>query len=133
MGDTTWTDYEVLVPVTLHSTAGGHGVGILLRWPGHSDFPVVCAQPKCGYLPLGAILWYRPGKIEIYGNGGGILASQSRTLTTGTTYWFRGRVETDVAGAIYRLKVWAVGDAEPAGWSIVGQAAPGDPAKGRRC
>jgi regulation of enolase protein 1 (concanavalin A-like superfamily) len=130
MGDTTWTDYEVLVPVTLHSTAGGHGVGILLRWPGHSDFPVVCAQPKCGYLPLGAILWYRPGKIEIYGNGGGILASQSRTLTTGTTYWFRGRVETDVAGAIYRLKVWAVGDAEPAGWSIVGQAAPGDPAKG---
>jgi hypothetical protein len=37
IGDRTWTNYEVLVPVTIHNMPGGAGVGVLLRWKGHTD------------------------------------------------------------------------------------------------
>jgi regulation of enolase protein 1 (concanavalin A-like superfamily) len=130
IGDVTWTDYEVLVPVTIHSMNSG-GVGVLFRWHGHTDNPVSGWQPKSGYFPLGAITWYRPGQLEIYGNGGGILASQSMTLSTETQYLFRCRAETvQGEGDLYSMKVWQQGQSEPEQWDVVGQAALTDPADG---
>ena len=70
IGDRTWTDYEVTVPIVLNGAANGFGFGMLMRWDGHTDDPVVCGQPKCGYLPLGAILWQRDSGLEIFGNDG---------------------------------------------------------------
>jgi len=130
IGDRIWTDVEVTVPIVVHAPASSHGVGILLRWDGHTDTPVRCGQPKCGYLPLGAILWARPSRLEIFGNDGIIYDSQSRTLTPGVRYWFKGRVETQPGGSLYRLKVWEDGQLEPAGWDLEGQGQLGDPQRG---
>jgi regulation of enolase protein 1 (concanavalin A-like superfamily) len=131
VGDRTWTDYEFEVPIVMNSQPGGYGVGVLLRWDGHTDNPVAGWQPKTGYLPLGCILWARPGKIELYGNGGDILDSQSRTLSIGTVYVFKGRVETVAGvGGLYSMKVWELGQPEPAGWDITGQESLTDPQAG---
>jgi regulation of enolase protein 1 (concanavalin A-like superfamily) len=130
IGDRTWTDYDVTVPIVLNAPASGHGFGVLMRWDGHTDTPVVCGQPKCGYLPLGGILWARPGRIEVFGNGGTIYDSTSRSLATGVIYWFKGRVETQPQGSLYRLKVWEDGSPEPAAWDIEGQGLPSDPQQG---
>lgn len=131
IGDTTWDDYEISVPLTIHSIIGGNGVGVLLRWMGHTDNPVSCAQPKCGYLPLGAICWYRGNRLEIYGNNGDILATQTRSLDLETIYMFKARVETNPGiGGLYSFKVWKQSEAEPAGWDIVGQEEMSDPQYG---
>ncbi len=47
-GDTSWADYEVSVPITIHSidpsgfnpTSDGPGVGLILRWNGHTNNPL---------------------------------------------------------------------------------------------
>ena len=131
IGETSWTDYEIKVPITIHSTSGSFGAGILLRWNGHTDNPIAGTQPKSGYLPLGAICWYRSGHIEIYGNNGDILGTDSRTLTLGTEYWFQARVETIAGvGGRYSFKVWEVGQPEPPAWDIVGQEELSDPQNG---
>ena len=131
IGETSWTDYEIKVPITVHGTSGSFGAGILLRWNGHTDTPIAGTQPKSGYLPLGAICWYRSGRIEIYGNNGDILGTDSRTLTLGTAYWFKARVETIAGvGGRYSFKVWETGQPEPPAWDIVGQEALSDPQNG---
>ncbi len=131
IGDTTWDDYEVTVPVTIHGYGGGSGIGVLLRWMGHTDFPVSCTQPKCGYLPLGAICWYRGNRLEIYGNDGDILATQTRSLDLETTYIFKARVETNPGvGGQYSFKVWNESEMEPDGWDITAQEAMSDPQNG---
>jgi regulation of enolase protein 1 (concanavalin A-like superfamily) len=130
IGDMAWDDYEVLVPITINTQPSSFGAGILFRWNGHTDSPAQCGQPKCGWLPLGAILWARSGRIEVYGNGGSIIDTQSRTLTSGVTYWFRGRVETNAIGGLYKLKVWEDGQPEPGDWDITGQENLTDPQNG---
>ncbi len=130
MGDVTWTDYDVLVPVTIHTMSGG-GVGVLFGWHGHTDDPVSGWQPKSGWFPLGAITWYRPGGLEIYGNGGGILASKSMSISTGMKYWYRCRVESvQGQGSYYSMKVWPDGTAEPNNWDVIGQGGINDPCDG---
>ncbi|MDD9944323.1 MAG: Ig-like domain-containing protein, partial [Myxococcales bacterium] len=122
-GDQTWTDVEVTVPVTvLGSFASGYG--IILRWAGHTDHPVVCGQPSCGWMPLGALLWEYQNHLEIWPNE--LQSTRVRTFVEyGTTYWFKARVETLSDGtSMYRLKVWRDGDPEPATWTL---EAPGDP------
>jgi|GEM_PF-1882436 len=115
MGDITSTNYEVLVPVTIHNMPSDGGVGVLLRWKGHTDTPVVCPQPKCGYLPLGAISWFRSSRLEFYqGN------NVNFTPSIDVTYMLRTSVETDAAtgNTLYRLKVWEQGTAEPVAWNL---------------
>ena len=67
LGDVNWTDYEVTFPVTFNAldtsgfssaTSGGAGLGLLMRWNGHTDQPIANWQPKTGWLPHGAIGWY---------------------------------------------------------------------------
>jgi hypothetical protein len=131
VGDMTWEDYEVTVPIILHNAPGTSGVGLLLRWNGHTDDPVVTSNPKSGYLPLGAILWYRFGRLEIFGNNGQILDTQTRPLSIGTTYWFKARVETvPGVGGFYSLKVWEDGQPEPTTWDVTGQEELTDPQTG---
>lgn len=115
IGDTGWTNYEVTVPVTIHSMPGGGGVGVLLRWTGHTNNPVNCSQPLCGWLPLGDIAWYRGnGNIEFYEG-----PSSSMPLSIGITYMFKVKVETNASGNTdYYMKVWPQGNAEPASWSL---------------
>jgi len=131
-GHTSWDDYEVEVPITMNSLSpSSGGVGILMRWDGHTDFPIAGTQPKSGYLPLGCIGWYRNGRVELFGNGSDILDTDPRVLTVGLTYRFKMRVETNVGvGAVYKLKVWEDGMPEPAGWDVEGQEQLTDPQRG---
>ena len=115
IGDITSTNYEVLVPITIHNMPSNGGVGVLLRWQGHTDTPVSCAQPKCGYEPHGAISWFRSSKVEFYqGN------SINFTPALDVTYMFRTSVETETltGNTIYRIKFWEQGSAEPVAWNI---------------
>ncbi|MFN0156602.1 MAG: carbohydrate binding domain-containing protein [Bacteroidota bacterium] len=147
IGEQTWADYEVTVPITIHRIdssgyappSNGAGIGFLLRWPGHSNSPASTAglQPKTGYLPLGALAWYsyRTGaeNLVIAGNNLQTLASDNsgRKLLRGVRYIFKARVETlQNGGARYSLKVWADTLSEPVNWDVVGQAAITDPQQG---
>jgi regulation of enolase protein 1 (concanavalin A-like superfamily) len=116
LGDRTWTDYEATVPLTMHSMPDSFGVGLLFRWDGHTDDPVVCDQPKCGYFPLGAIGWLNDGKINFWGPP----PSTQKTWELDTTYIFKMRVET--TGGItstYSIKAWdPLVESEPAGWDV---------------
>jgi len=131
MGDMAWDDYEVTVPITMHTMPSGYGAGILMRWNGHTDDPVAGLQPKSGWLPLGSICWYRNGRLEIYGNNADILGSVARTLSLDVAYVFKARVETiPGVGGRYSFKVWEEGQPEPSGWDVVGQDELTDPQSG---
>ncbi len=130
-GDVFWNDYEVTVPVVFHTIPADYGVGVVLRWNGHTDFPRTCPQPKCGWLPLGVIAWYNNGRLQLYGNNGQILANGlPRVLSAETTYLLKARVETTDAGAVYSMKLWEEGQPEPGAWEITGQEELNDPQRG---
>ena len=139
IGDMIWSDYEVTVPVTVHSrgSSGSPGVGILMRWKGHTDNPVSGWQPKSGWYPLGALGWYRwydsGGKrFHIYGNHKRLLDStNSKKLKLNVPYVLKMRVETKPGkGGFYRLKMWRADEPEPSGWDLKGQEALNDPQTG---
>ncbi|MFP3901103.1 MAG: InlB B-repeat-containing protein [Acidimicrobiia bacterium] len=139
LGDLSWTDYEVTVPVTVHGLAPGYGtsesggplVGLGLRWRGHTA--VGEEQPRMGFYPTGAFAWHRwdrdgeRGAYRLTGNDGSPVGGfNSPTLEFGTTYMFKARVATVSGGAEYRFKVWESGTPEPPTWgtSIVEDAGP---------
>jgi hypothetical protein len=125
IGDMDWTDYEITVPITVHWVdpegftypSISPGFGITLRWQGHTDSPIVCPQPHCGWMPSGAGAWYdigRDGPLKLDG-----LSEQSVTINEGDTYYWKMRVETITGiGPKYSLKVWQSGQDEPAGWLL---------------
>jgi len=130
IGDRTWTNYEVLVPITVHSvdpagytpTSGCPVVGIFFRWTGHTDDPVSGWQPKSGWNPSGLLGMYA---YNAPANGGERLefwqhaADESgKTLPLGVTHMFRMSVETRPQGVVYGLKVWDQSGAEPGTWDL---------------
>ncbi|QIZ69746.1 Ig-like domain-containing protein [Oxynema aestuarii] len=131
IGETTWDDYEVTVPVTVNSTdlpsnATEAGVGIMMRWTGHTDDPVPNWQPKSGWNPLGALGWFYKERLEITGNYLKTLSEAPFTLQEGVTYNFKMRAE----GNNYKLKVWDANQAEPTNWSLQGEGSSSDPQHG---
>ena len=150
IGDLGWRDYEVVVPVTMYSMdpAGyaepsfGPAIGILMRWSGHTDTPVICSQPRCGYMPYGAIGWYRwpyyeegtppPARLQIAMNTvESVTDTSGWQLQFGTTYIFKMRVTTQANGlAYYRLKVWPQSMAEPSEWDLSVTGGGDDPTAG---
>jgi hypothetical protein len=132
IGDIRWSDYEVLVPITIHGfdPAGFEGingapaVGVMMKWPGHSDW-TGNQQPNYGYYPTGGAAWYN---YNLDGTGRLLLTdfqslyrreTISRSLLNEVTYFFKVRVETVIAGAKYSIKVWESAQQEPAEWDIV--------------
>jgi uncharacterized repeat protein (TIGR02543 family) len=118
VGDVSWTDYEVLVPITIHAfhpdpnnPSDRGGVGIITRWQGH----IGSNQPPDG--------WTRLGAYGYYSNRVGALAlrldatspyTQSFNFQYNRTYMFKLRAETVSQGGRYSLKVWEQGKPEPA-------------------
>jgi hypothetical protein len=128
IGDTTWGDYEVTAPITIHSGVSYYGVGFLFRWEGHSDDPVAGWQPKTGWLPYGGLCWYRPDWLLLMGNAEATLDAVERTLSLGVTYMFKARVKTiPGVGGKYSFKVWEQGQPEPPEWEMTGQEELTDP------
>lgn len=142
IGERTWRDYEVNVPVTVHRVdddtgpqSGGNGVGILLRFQGHvvggpRNFPP--NQPKWGYQPFGSIAWLRwmngndqaPEKQFYRGDGDGILGHGTHDIELGTTYHLKARCTTqpdapDGEGVtLYQFKMWEMNSEEPESWDF---------------
>ena len=130
IGDRTWTDYEVLVPITIHSvdpggytpTSGCPVVGIFFRWTGHTDNPVSGWQPKSGWNPCGLLGMYA---YNTPANGGERLEfwqhatdGSGKTIPLGVTHMFRMSVETRPQGVVYGLKVWDQSSPEPGAWDL---------------
>jgi regulation of enolase protein 1 (concanavalin A-like superfamily) len=130
IGDITWTDYEVTVPVTIHrfsqdgfgGNAGVPGAGVSLKWPGHTDW--TGDQPTHGWNPSGAggfVSFDRDGNGSLNLGGEGVSDSDpfDRVIAIGTTYIWKIRVETQQDGsALYQLKLWTQGSPEPANWEL---------------
>jgi hypothetical protein len=130
IGDTTWTDYEVTVPVTIHSinadgynpTSGQPVVGLFLRWRGHTDDPVSGWQPKSGWNPSGALGMYAFNavsaggeRLEIWKD---VVDGSGKKIPLEQTTLFKMHVESRALGDFYALRVWPQGEAEPAVWDL---------------
>lgn len=149
IGDVSWTDYEVTVPVTVKSLntaewgppSNGAGVGMIVHWLGHYDTGNG-AQPNEGWRRFGALAWHRwapngTTAFEMRGNGGGasnIIASRTdRTIALNTPYIFKLSVQASgIAGSpsTYRFKFWPAGDSEPAEWYMTAAGNAGEPDRG---
>ncbi|UCF30275.1 MAG: hypothetical protein JSV26_09425, partial [bacterium] len=142
-GSGAWDDYEILVPITIHSldsagytsTAGGPGVGILFRWSGHSGDGNAPSRDRSLF---GAAAWYRSlaqdgsaDELQLLGNGHILLDTLPGTLAPGATFNLRMRVETrEGIGGLYRARIWESSAPEPTGWDLTGQGGPADPQDG---
>ncbi|MBI9082531.1 MAG: hypothetical protein JEZ11_02965 [Desulfobacterales bacterium] len=134
VGEVTWTDYEVLVVFRVHRidpSAWGSKIsvapwlGVNLRWLGHTDHPVICPQPRCGWFPTGGSCSYEFGKNDCNRlklvTGRYLESIRSKCapdLEPDRRYWMRARVETLEQGHLYRFKFWKDGDPEPGSWSL---------------
>ncbi len=137
VGDMSWTDYEVTIPLIVHSIdktgystkeSGGAGFGINLRWLGHTDDPYQCdwpAQPHCGWKPTGASNWYSFRKNKIYtmkieaGPPEGSSYAPFQMIEFGHRYTFKTRVESLPDGNLYQFKVWeSMIEEEPVEWAV---------------
>lgn len=127
-GDIGWSDYEILVPITINGyetnidpiVSVSAGFGITPRWTGHSDDPPVCApdyRPHCGWLPSGFNGWYDMGEDAFYLKPPDF-SDPEIDMNVGDTYWWRLRTETNGNGVTYSVKVWPVGDPEPEDWTL---------------
>jgi len=129
IGDVSWLDYEVTVPITIHNffdsfEKADPGVGILVRWNGHGEDGL---QPHYDH-PFGGLGWFRKPpehdyyRLSIMGNGGSDIAMDdgSRQLVVEVPYIFKIRVETLPGGSFYSFKVWEASEPEPSGWDLSG-------------
>jgi hypothetical protein len=140
VGGRDWTDYELTLPISVHgvdASAYGSavsvapGLGVHLHWQGHTDHPVRCPPPHCGWEPMGASVWLDFGRKELRLNARGAPAAGAAHIRpeVGRTYRFRIRSETAEQGRRYRLKAWHEGEKEPAEWTLESRA-PAAPASG---
>ena len=144
IGDGSWTDYEVTVPVTVNavssdpaayqSPSNGPGLGMILHWNGHYATPTG-AQPYTGYKPVGAIGWYRwrstSASLQITdAQGLPAVSTSGVALSAGSTYVFKMRVHNPAGGPEYSLKVWPQGQPEPLMWTLTHQQGSTDPTSG---
>jgi regulation of enolase protein 1 (concanavalin A-like superfamily) len=127
LGDRSWRDFELTVPVTVHSFGPAAGsylsgaplVGLAMRWQGHQK--VKTAQPAWGYKSVGAYAWFRwydTPKLEMVGDGGTPKVNTVGTMSLGTPYLLKARAVTGAAGTTYSFKMWRSSSAEPSGWSL---------------
>jgi hypothetical protein len=129
LGDLSWRDYEITVPVTVNGiapTAGSQNsgaalVGLGLNWQGHTQ--VGGEQPGSFWYPTGALGWYRwyeqGPRFELRGNlDEPIVRGQGSALEIGRTYMVKARSETVPGGVRYSWKSWPRGTPEPGDWSL---------------
>lgn len=140
IGDMSWRDYTVTVPVTVHSMDQNKspGVGFIVRWWGHFDNGAGL-QPLVGWKRLGAMAWYRYEKatategLQLLGDGGATLGTKGFSLTLGTTYMYKVSVTSNAdpkKPATYRFKVWPQAQTEPAAWDFELPGVVGEPPSG---
>lgn len=124
IGDMSWkTDYQVTVPITLHSNF--KGIGLALGWQGHSGVE----EPRIEW-PLQSLAWIRGplsnSTLEIITYGGlkgweVVQAVQpiKPALVEGQTYLLKAYSEPLGNGtSSFYVKLWPQGDSEPTKWNV---------------
>jgi uncharacterized repeat protein (TIGR02543 family) len=125
--DPTWGNYEVTVPITVHSIeeiygppGGGPTLGVIVRWQGHTADG---NQPSIQWWPTGAMGAYKwrstYQRLEILDLDYTAVDDSGFELQLGIEYMFKFRVESDANNSIYSLKVWPTSDPEPIDWTLV--------------
>jgi hypothetical protein len=147
IGDLTWNDYEITVPVTVESLndsewgppSNGAGVGFITGWQGH--YPTTpTEQPGAGWRrSLNSLSWFAwnpngSSGFRIVGyQGAKLLASSNEQIALNTTYIFKLSVQSSPIEGFpntYRFKYWEQGTPEPALWTMQGDGIPSEPATG---
>jgi regulation of enolase protein 1 (concanavalin A-like superfamily) len=139
IGDISWTDYEVLLSLTVHELVPGDinnpltvdaepFLGLIPRWVGYYDWDD--SQPAVGPLPVGAFARYvwrsavrqndSDGLELLDGNLGFVVEDPSQiSFAVGDPYLVRLRAITSVDGsAFYSLRLWRAEDSEPTWWNV---------------
>ncbi len=126
IGDVTWTDYEAVVPVTVHGIGESFLapiVGLAVRWPGHIDWDG--SQPNIGWYPLGGIFSYtwRPTfeGVELWAPDGTrpVRIQTTNPLVLGQQYLFKFRAVSAGGGLLhYQARYWLASDPEPTTWDV---------------
>lgn len=124
IGDANWSsDYEVTVPITIHSDFSGIGFGV--GWQGHEGNK----SPRIEW-PLQALAWIRGSvkdpSLEIITYGGlpsstweVVQASKPVSITQGSTYMLKSSSTSLVGGVSqFQVKLWPQGTVEPDSWDI---------------
>ncbi len=134
IGDITWDNYEVVVPITIHGVDSNYiwdpVVGLGIRWQGHT---VDGKQPSVQYYPLGGFAFYSlhsTPRFELWDRNPYVYDTSGFQLTFGITYIFKYRVETIPGGSRYSLKVWEAGQQEPSEWLLIGEEGTEDLSSG---
>jgi uncharacterized repeat protein (TIGR02543 family) len=139
IGDIAWTNYEVIVPVTVHSPIpypptipNPAALGLLVRWQGHVEDD---NQPSVQWWPLGVFAHYR-----FVETSPSLRLQAQQTLfigydfnlqfELGVKYIFKLRSETVSGGSTYSFKVWRADESEPSDWNLVGQEPADDQTQG---
>jgi hypothetical protein len=147
VGDTSWKDYDATVRlkvtgldttlVAYNAPSNGPGIGLLMRWAGHTNDPIPGRQPLEGYLPIGAsatLAWtsVNAQHWEMYGNNLRLRDTKNGpVMQLDTMYIFRMQVSTIAGqGGFYRFKVWKASQPEPAAWLMSAQESLNDPQRG---
>ena len=103
IGDVSWRDYEVTVPITIHGTdptgyrwpSGSPGLGIVTHWPGHYVWDT--SQPSYGWRPAGGTLWYMwshdglSNELHLENNNATVASQPGRQLALETCYIWKIR------------------------------------------
>ncbi|MEM8902278.1 MAG: LamG domain-containing protein [Actinomycetota bacterium] len=137
IGDTSWQDYEVLVPIVVEDIAdivgpnsNAPGVGVIMRWNGHNVLSGDAPQPLQGFRafegqqsPFGAISWFRfggvGGRFQLVDHQNSVRAADPGQFPNGVRHWLRAQVTTESDGrSVYRAKMWQAGEREPDGWTL---------------
>lgn len=127
IGDLSWADYEVTVPVTVRGLGPGAGtpqsgvplVGLGIHWNGHT--PRSTEEPAISWWPTGAFAWfewYGSGRFALQGNEGSPLIRKGAAWNFGTTYMMKVRAERESSGVRYSYRWWPKGAPEPSAWGL---------------
>ncbi len=144
IGDMSWADYEISVPLTVYGidpggyqgASNGPGIGIITRWYGHYD---VGGQPRTGWQRLGALSWFRwkntnppTSAYQMWGHDGTWLGENgAQQLAFNTPYIFKMSVQSRPGQtALYKFKAWQASQSEPVDWILEAEGVPGEPISG---
>ncbi len=120
IGDYSWlSDYEVLVPMTIHqsSLGGPAGVGIGLGWQGNTG----TQQPRVD-APFQTISWVKnyPDSTTLFlQNPDVVKVSTTPTIVGNVEYMMRTRSQSLGTGmSRVSTKIWEAGTTEPLDWAL---------------
>ncbi len=136
VGDMVWTDYEVLVPVTIrrvfleNADVKAPSVGVVMRWTGHiSPETGEEEQPRSEWPRNTAVAWWiweKSTKLEFAHND-----NVNFGLRVGIPYMLKVRSETLPDDTTqYSVKAWVQSQSEPEDWNVTFQAKPASPRNG---